>query len=163
MSAEHRPDFPCGVRTRLREWPASTRPAPLAGAQGKGATVPFPSASDAAEARFRRDLLAGIRDVAGSGLVTDPHDLAPLPEGSDAGEGECDWCGRTDGTHEPGASCDVYGGVVALRQRIAEMEDALRDMTDTASGVLEVCIMYSADPNFRALRAAKDRARALLD
>jgi hypothetical protein len=94
MSAEHRPDFPCGVRTRLREWPASTRPAPLAGAQGEGDTVPFPSASDAAEARFRRDLLAGIRDVAGSGLVTDPHDLAPLPEGSDAGEGRlCDRCG----------------------------------------------------------------------
>jgi hypothetical protein len=160
VSAEHRPDFPCVVRTRLREWPASPRPAPLADDGVPGGTQPFPSASDAAEARFRRDLLAGIRDVAGSGLVTDPHDPDP---GQWASEGECDWCGRTGGTHEPGASCDVYGGVGALRQRIAELEDALRDLADTASGVLEVCIMYSADPNFRALRAAKDRARALLD
>jgi hypothetical protein len=89
MSAEHRPDFPCGVRTRLREWPQDAQEARRS------------TEGSVREARFRRDLLAGIRDVAGSGLVTDPHDPDP---------GQ--W-----------ASEDVLD---ELRGRVAELEDALR-------------------------------------
>jgi hypothetical protein len=198
VSAEHRPDFPCGVRTRLREWPQDAQEARRGAEEGEGvpgaggagdrkpegqqercgvdagdwpedfehengryfcrciecgggfighkrrvvcklcATLagPDPGCRETRtpegrhegecirEARFRRDLLAGIRDVAGSGLVTDPHDPDP-----GQWERRCMGCCDCPDCNGDFATEDALD---ALRTENARLRDALQNVQATA-------------------------------
>lgn len=77
---------------------------------GKGAWLR--DARAALAARPAQSAPAAQGDTSATLRITDPKQgvLHMNPNAPAAApERECDWCGRTDGTHEPLAACDVYG------------------------------------------------------